>query len=97
MCLVELPKALYGSGTDVNYNAAEEIQNKLYHDYSIEVRIFIICILPISNTYILLVSAILSMHFVQLNIFLVGLSLCTLVCTFCHHPKPCLSFSFLSP
>lgn len=37
MSLVELPPSLYKSLKNVDYSAAEQIQNKLYHEYNIEV------------------------------------------------------------
>lgn len=39
MSLVELPPSLYKSLKNVDYSAAEQIQNKLYHEYNIEVPI----------------------------------------------------------
>lgn len=37
MSLVELPPSLYKSLNHVDYSAAEQIQNMLYHEHNIEV------------------------------------------------------------
>ncbi|KAL8614546.1 hypothetical protein ACOMHN_049846 [Nucella lapillus] len=40
MTLVELPKALHpAQGEEVDYAAAEQIQNRLYHEFNIEVPV----------------------------------------------------------
>ena len=41
MCLVELPAKLYEHQGQVDYSAAETIQNKLFLSYQIEVNNFI--------------------------------------------------------
>ena len=45
MCLVELPAKLYEHLDQVDYSAAESIQNQLFHSYQIEVNYYVIIII----------------------------------------------------